>query len=99
MALDRLRIELAAVRHLDRARTITERNGERVVADHPNRGELSRRRERAVARGGEQQVPVDLVMALQRSALACTGERPQLLAVLENARCFEFEAPTSVRSR
>ena len=92
LLLHRLGIEGRAVGHLDRACRTAEGNGERVVADHPDRGGRGGGGQTAVAGGGQQQVAVDHIVALEGRGFAGTGQCPELAPGLENTSGFEFVA-------
>ena len=80
------------MRHLHRAAVVAQRDLQGVVADHSHRGELCRGRQRTITGGGQQQISIHLVFALERGALARPGKRPELAAFLQHTGGFQLKA-------
>ncbi|MNL07749.1 hypothetical protein D3C87_1284370 [compost metagenome] len=92
LLLDGVGIEAGVMRHPDGMAGAVQRDGQGVVADHPDGGRGDGSGEGAVARGGEQQVAIDDVRALEDGLLAGARQCPELASGLEHAGGFHLVA-------
>jgi len=83
LLFDGLRIEASIVRHLDRLTGTIHGNGQGVVADDADGRRGCRGGECSVTRGGQQQIAIDLIIALQGSRLTGLSQCPELLATFQ----------------
>ena len=85
-------IKACAVRHLDGVGGAVQGDTQGVVADHANGGRGCGGRKCAVAGGCQQQIAVDLIIALQRRCLAGFGECPELATPFKHSCGFQLVA-------
>ncbi|MCY1438848.1 hypothetical protein D9M71_550640 [compost metagenome] len=88
----RLRIEASVVRDLDCTRGTVEGDSQCVVTHHAHGSRRRGSSQGAVAGGGQQQIAIDLIIALEHRALSCAGQRPELATTFEHARGFQLVA-------